>query len=114
MRKFLKVVFWSALTVEGVLFLIFGLPMLGALSAFELADKLGCTLNAADAHVCMYMGMDIGERLYSYTIPLIGSLLTPVAFVFSFFDILIVINVICLGCWLGRRSMSKKDEGFAA
>lgn len=82
MRKLLKTLFWSALAVEGVLFLVFGLPVLGALSAFELAETLGCTLNAADAHVCMLMGVDIGERLYGYTVPLIGSLLTPIAFSF--------------------------------
>ena len=114
MRKFLKVLFWTAIGVESLLFIVFGLPLLGAFSAFELAETLGCTLNAADTHVCMLMGIDIGERLYGYTVPLLGSLLTPGAFVLAFFDILIVINLICLGCWLGCRFMAQKDEGFVA
>ena len=114
MQRFLKILFWSALSIEGVLFLVFGIPVLGALSAFELADRLGCTLNAADVHTCMLIGVDIGERLYGYTVPLVGSLLTPITFFISFFDILILINLICLGCWLGRRYIAKREDNFVA
>jgi len=37
----------------------------------------------------MLWGWDIGERLYVYVIPMIGSLLAPIALVIGFWDILL-------------------------
>ena len=73
-----------------VFILLFGFPILGLLSALKLSDWLGCSLFARGASECMLWGWDIGERLYVYVIPMIGSLLTPLAFAMGFWDIVLV------------------------
>ncbi len=105
---------WSLIFLQGILFLIFGVPVIGAMSAFELAELLGCTLNAAESHECMLLGIDKGDRLYGYKVPLIGSVLTPITFLLSFMDVLVVLNLICLLCWVVRRMTSEKDESLIA
>ena len=74
----------------GVIFIfLFGFPIVGILSALQLSSWLGCELSARGASACMLWGWDIGERLYVYVIPMIGSLLTPIALVIGFWDILL-------------------------
>ncbi len=71
-------------------FVLFGLPILGLYSVFSFAQSIGCKISAADSQECLFLGIDIGERLYSYSIPIIGSILTPIAFVYSFWDLILV------------------------
>lgn len=74
----------------GVVFIfLFGFPIVGILSALQLSSWLGCELSARGASACMLWGWDIGERLYVYVIPMIGSLLAPIALVIGFWDILL-------------------------
>lgn len=74
----------------GVFFaFLFGFPIVGIFSALKLASWLDCSLSASGATECMLWGVDIGERLYVYVIPLIGSLLTPIAFFMGFWDLLL-------------------------
>ena len=56
---------------------------------FWLTENINCALNAAGPVECIRYGIDFGDRLYGYMIPLIGSLLTPVAFVIGFWDFII-------------------------
>lgn len=93
--KLLRLISWleycvpKIIKIDIALFVLFGLPIIGVLS---VAFLLGCELSAAGPKECMFLGFDIGERIYFYAIPLIGSILTPVAFLFAFFDILLVLN----------------------
>ena len=75
-KKFSKTWNW----IGAVLFLPFATPVLGTILVFTIADLLGCNLTAAGPEVCMLFSLDIGERIYGYAIPLIGTIFTPIAF----------------------------------
>jgi hypothetical protein len=64
-----------------LLFLIFGLPIVGSAAALNLAHELGCTVNAASAHTCLLFGTDIGDILYNYAMTsLFLGVLNPLLF----------------------------------
>lgn len=49
-----------------ILILLFAaLPLIAALSAGGVAHGLGCPLDEGDVHPCPFLGMDLGELLYS-------------------------------------------------
>lgn len=61
----------------------------------------------------MLWGWDIGERLYVYVIPMIGSLLTPIALVMGFWDVLLawaVLVVLLHVLW--RRNAKKANSAL--
>ena len=96
----------------GVIFIfLFGFPIVGILSALQLSSWLGCEFSARGASACMLWGWDIGERLYVYVMPMIGSLLTPIALVMGFWDVLLawaVLVVLLHVLW--RRNAKKANS----
>jgi hypothetical protein len=88
--KWLDYLVPKIIKIDISMFLLFGLPIVGLLGVTFL---LGCDLSAAGPKECNFLGFDIGERVYFYAIPFIGSILTPVAFAFAFYDILLVLNL---------------------
>ena len=74
----------------GIMVIGFAIPMLSTMFVFNFSEAIGCNLSAAGPSECRFLGIDIGSRLYGYTIPIVGSLLTPVTFIMSFWDIIIV------------------------
>jgi hypothetical protein len=72
-----------------IFFVLFGTPILGIIVVIELASVLNCKLSASGPIECLYLGIDFGERLYAYTIPFVGSIFSPIAFVLGFWDFII-------------------------
>jgi hypothetical protein len=97
----------NIILIPGAVFVfLFGFPILGAFSAFKLASWLGCSLSARASTECMFLGMDIGERLYGYAVPFVGAPLTPIAFLSGFWDIFLVWGALSLGLHLAYKSSS--------
>jgi len=94
-QRFLKTNIIILIAIQAILFLIFGLPILGLYSALEVASYAGCEISAVGPQECYLYGIEIGERLYGYAIPMVGAPLTPIAFWYAFNDLLIPINVVC-------------------
>lgn len=68
-----------------ILFLVFGLPVLGTIVVFSISKELGCTVNAGSVHPCYLFGKDIGPVLYNYLIgSIFGGLLNPFLFISGF------------------------------
>lgn len=105
-EKVSKSILWVGL----VFILFFGAPILGTISAFSLAEFAECPLSAARSVDCNFMGLNIGKRLYPYTIPLVGSIFTPVAMYHAFKDILIVWLIILLLSRYFCKKMVIKDN----
>lgn len=62
-----------------VLFLAFGLPVIGNWVVLSLALDHGCRVNAAAAHPCAVYGVDMGDTVYGYLVSsLIGGFANPV------------------------------------
>jgi hypothetical protein len=106
--KFLKYLMFGLLGFEVILFLLFGLPVLGGLIVHTLADVLDCSLSASGPKECLVLGLDIGRRLYGYIIPLVGMIFTPIAFFFAFLDVLIVVNSTVLILFILYFPLNKK------
>ena len=70
--------------------IVFAIPIVSTIIVFNLSNVIGCSLSAAGPNECVLLGLDIGERLYGYTVPLVGSILAPVTFLFAFWDIIAV------------------------
>ena len=60
---------WSrplGMLLAPILILFFAmLPLIAALSAGGVAHALGCLLDEGNVHPCPFLGMDLGELLYS-------------------------------------------------
>lgn len=96
----------------GVIFIfLFGFPIVGLLSVLQLSSWLGCELSARGASQCLLWGVDIGERLYGYVIPMIGSLLTPIAFAMGFWDVVLAWAALVLLLHVLWLSKAKKSTG---
>lgn len=97
-----KRIFWA-----GAIFaLIFSTPMLSAMLVFKLSSLLGCSLSAAGASECLFLGIDLGQRFYGYTVPLIGSILSPIAFFFGFWDVMLIWLISIIFITLKIRAIS--------
>ncbi len=72
------------------LFALLATPILSTYFVFWASNALGCDLSAAHTNPCFLFGLDIGDRIYGYAVPLIGSLLTPVAFLIGFWEFILV------------------------
>ncbi len=73
-----------------VMLIVFAIPIVSTIIVFNLSNFIGCNLSAAGPSECVFLGIDIGERLYGYTVPLVGSILAPVTFLLAFWDIIAV------------------------
>ena len=87
---YLKVTKLLLIIFGGLMVVGFAIPILSTIFVFNFSEIIGCSLSAAGPSECMFLGIDIGNRLYGYTIPIVGSLLAPVTFVMSFWDIIII------------------------
>ena len=64
-----------------LLFLAFGLPLIGNFTALTLADFLECAVTSSKPQPCYIFGRDIGEVLYNYAVTsLVGGIANPVLF----------------------------------
>jgi hypothetical protein len=49
-----------------VLILVLGLgPFVSAIGSISIANALGCRLDEGSVHACMFLGVDIGDLLYT-------------------------------------------------
>ena len=89
---------YSILITSFVVFtVLLGTPILGSFSAnFFFEDMLGCHVssglfdNHSVPHHCFFYGLDFARRVEAYSLPISSFFLTPISFLFAFFDILIV------------------------
>lgn len=62
-----------------LLFLVFGLPVIGNHVVLSMAVDHGCRVNAAGSHPCVMLGIDWGDTVYSYGISsLLGGIINPI------------------------------------
>ena len=97
---------FSGLVSTGVLFIVLlATPFAGMMSAGLLASVFDCHLTAKGPEPCLILGVDMGERLYGYAVPFIGSLLTPLAFFYAFWEIVVLWAITCLSLsWYLKRN----------
>ena len=77
------------LLVTFIIFVIaFATPVVGVFSAVSLfSDALGCNISAFSKSECLVLGVDIGDRVRMYGTPIIGVLMTPLAFFMVFWEV---------------------------
>ena len=87
--------------------MIFGplsLPIVGVVTVGQISEFLDCGITAAGPGECDLLGLDLGNRLYFYAIPFIGSFVTPVALFMGFWDVLLALFLV----WGGLRFYEKR------
>jgi len=98
---------YSFLKWTGLAFaFVFGMPIVGIFTVAGVIDVLGCELSARGPSDCQFLFLNLGERFYGYAIPLVGGLLTPIAFVGAFWDFILIWG---LGFWFVRKQIKTKE-----
>jgi hypothetical protein len=93
--------------ILGVMILVLlATPILSTFVVFNLIDALDCNLNASGPTECMFLGLNFGERLYGYMIPLVGSILSPIAFFSGFWDLVIVWLIVFVFIHISAKRLS--------
>lgn len=110
----LKIARAVVITVGSLFCFLLGCPIVGILTLSKLAQWHGWKLSAAGPTECLFLGVDIGERLYVYTIPFIGSLLTPMALVFAFWDVLALWMPTVLAVQIGIWKLKADADGISS
>lgn len=105
-EQLFKIIKWV-----GIVFIVlFGAPIIGTLSAFGLAEIAGCPLSAANSVDCYFLGLNIGQRLYGYAVPLVGSIMTPIALFSAFKDILLIWLAMLIWTWYLHKNNSSDAD----
>lgn len=89
-----------------VVLVLLATPILSTFVVFNLVDALDCDLNASGPTECFFLGLNFGERLYGYMIPLVGSILSPIAFFGGFWDLVLVWIIVFIFIHIKAKRLS--------
>ena len=95
-----KLIFWGTI----IIFVPLSLPVVGIVTVGMISGLLDCGITAAGPGECYVLGLDLGNRLYFYAIPFVGSFLTPMALFMGFWDVLLAL----LLTWGGLKVYEKR------
>jgi hypothetical protein len=107
--KMLRSIFKVMMFSEALFIIVFGFPLLGAVSAGIVGSIPGCPISAA-GNSCTVLGIDVGARLSVYAIPILGSILTPIALILVFWPLLLVWTLITFVTWAAARSNKRQEK----
>jgi hypothetical protein len=90
-RAFYTLMFRLTLINLVVCTVLMSLPILGTFIAARLYESLGCSGGGLDPlAACHVLGVDISWRFSVYYFPIIGIFISPIAFIFGFYDFILI------------------------
>ena len=104
--KIIKLGFWVALISFLIFVFMFGFPFIGAIIFGKFMSLIGFDISGfSPIKPCIIYGYDISQKAALYRFPFLNVILTPVAFLYMFWEIVLIwLTIIALFFYLNLRA----------